>query len=326
MHLNIEKLFLQIILLNFGMLQGMVIRSTGSWYAVVGPDGNTIHCRLRGQYRLKGLRYTNPIAVGDIVDYEPEQDRETAVITNIHDRTNFIIRKATRLSSSAHIIAANLDQAVLVATLAQPRTSTGFIDRFLATAEAYHIPAVLVFNKTDLLDEVQFADLEFLTKVYTNIGYKVLKTSAKSHYNINDFRNLIENTISLLSGHSGVGKSALVNAVDPSLNLRTGEISAYHQKGKHTTTFAEMHPLANGGWIVDTPGIKEFGLYDFEAETLAQRFPEMRSLMHECRFANCTHMHEPGCAIKNAVDNGMIADFRYKNYQNMMLNDFTNDN
>lgn len=307
------------------MPEGMVIRSTGSWYVVSSSDGRAIHCRLRGQYRLKGQRYTNPIAVGDIVEYEMELDRDTAVILAVNDRTNFIIRKATRLSSSAHIIAANLDQAILVATLVQPRTSTGFIDRFLATAEAYHIQAVLVFNKIDLLDRQQRGELDTLVKIYENIGYQVLETSAKLSLNIDDFRKLIEHKISLLSGHSGVGKSALVNVVDPTLNLRTGEISAYHQKGKHTTTFAEMHPLANGGWIVDTPGIKEFGLYDFEAETLAQRFPEMRSLMHECRFANCTHMHEPGCAIKDAVENGSIAGFRYKNYQNMMLNDFTND-
>lgn len=308
------------------MLQGTVIRSTGSWYTVYHAGGNIYECRLRGKYRLEGIRTTNPVAVGDIVDIQPEPGRHTAVITKIHDRENFIIRKATKLSSSAHIIASNLDQAVVIATISQPRTSTGFIDRFLVTAEAYHIPAVIVFNKIDLYDSTQQDLLKQLTIVYQKIGYQVMHVSAIKKRNLDQFQTLLKNKRSLLSGHSGVGKSALVNAVDETLNLKTGVISSYHNKGKHTTTFAEMFPLSFGGWIIDTPGIKEFGLYDFEAETLAHRFPEMRANMPYCRFANCMHLHEPGCAVLEALHNGDIASFRYQNYLNMMANDFTNDN
>lgn len=312
--------------LNLIMYQGTVIRSTGSWYTVFQEGGKLFECRLRGKYRLKGVRTTNPVAVGDLVDFIPEPDMTTAIITKIHDRQNFIIRKATKLTSAAHIIAANLDQAVIIATIIQPRTSTGFIDRFLVTAEAYHIPAVIVFNKVDLYDENETRYLQQLTEVYTKIGYTVLQVSALKALNLDAFKLLLHNKKSLLSGHSGVGKSALINAVDPHLNLKTGDISAYHSKGKHTTTFAEMFQLGFDGWIVDTPGIKEFGLYDFEAETLSQRFPEMRAIMDQCRFANCTHRHEPGCAVLKALDEHDIATFRYQNYLNMLASDFTNDN
>lgn len=308
------------------MLRGLVLRSTGSWYMVRADDGSVFECRLRGQYRIRGIRTTNPVAVGDHVTFEPETDGNKGVIVDIHDRLNFIIRKSTNLSKASHIIAANLDLAILVATIDQPRTSTGFIDRFLVTAEAYHIAAVVVFNKIDLYNDLQTKMLDNLTKVYSAIGYPCLQLSAKTGLNIDHFKTFLQGKTVLISGHSGVGKSALINAINPGFIIKTGEISSVHNKGKHTTTFAEMHATDMGGWIVDTPGIKEFGLYEFEQETLSQRFPEMRERMNNCRFANCTHLHEPDCAIKVAVENEEIAAFRYKNYMNMMLNDFSNDN
>lgn len=304
----------------------MVIKSTGSWYIVYLTNGKTVHCRLRGQYRIKGIRTTNPLAVGDKVSIIMEPDQETGIIQTIHDRHNFIIRKATRLSKASHIIAANLDQALLVATVDQPRTSTGFIDRFLVTAEAYHIPAIIVFNKIDLYAGATLDVLNEYVRLYSAIGYKVLTVSAFTGEGLDDFKKLLQNKITLLSGHSGVGKTALINAIDPELNLRIGAISDAHNKGKHTTTFAEMYPLNLGGWIVDTPGIKEFGLHGLEAETLAQRFPEMRERMNQCRFDNCTHYHEPDCAIKIAVEKGDIADFRYLNYLHMLNNNESLEN
>lgn len=300
------------------LIKGRVIRSTGSWYTVMSDDNILYECRLRGKYRLQGLRTTNPVAVGDLVYFKVEPGKDTAVIEKIEDRANVIVRKSTNLSKAAHIIASNLDQALLVVTIDQPRTSTGFIDRFLATAEAYHLHATLVINKIDLYTSAQMVELSKLRKVYETIGYQVLEVSAETGQNLDQLKALMKNKVSLFSGHSGVGKSALVNAIDTGLNVRIGDISAVHHKGKHTTTYAEMHPLSFGGWIIDTPGIKEFGLYDLEKETLAQRFPEMRNIMSECRFANCTHRSEPGCAIKLAVENGEIAAFRYKNYLNMM--------
>jgi len=303
--------------------KGRVIRSTGSWYTVLSENGGEYLCRLRGKYRIKGIRTTNPIAVGDIVRFRKEKGKETAVIEHIEERKNFIIRKATKLSKAAHIIAANLDQALLVVTLHYPRTSTGFIDRFLVTAEAYHLPVVLVFNKYDLLDIKNINDQRQLIDSYQKIGYLCLEVSAVSRFGLSKLEDVLTNKVSLFSGHSGVGKSALINAVDPALNLRIGEISDYHAKGRHTTTYAEMHPLGFGGWIVDTPGIKEFGLYDLEKETLAQRFPEMRRLMSFCRFANCTHQHEPGCAVKDALERDEIAKFRYINYLNMLTDSET---
>jgi len=308
------------------MPSGLVIKSTGSWYHVAAENGDTVLCRLRGRFRIEGIRTTNPLAVGDKIEFEMEPGKDTAMITNILPRSNLIIRKATRLSSAAHIIAANLDYLMLIATIAHPRTSTGFIDRFLATAEAYHIPAVLVFNKIDLIRDDTAEALQDLTTIYENVGYPVLHVSAVSGLNLDKLDQFLRDKMVLFSGHSGVGKTALINRLIPGINLRTGEISGKHQKGKHTTTFAEAIALPAGGWIVDTPGIKEFGLYDLEKETLAQRFPEMRRLMPECRFANCTHLHEPGCAVKQAISNGLIARTRYQNYMNMMLNDYTTDN
>lgn len=308
------------------MLEGKVVKSTGSWYQVKDANGKMWECRLRGKIRLDGARSTNPVAVGDNVIFEQEPNKETAVIKKILPRNNVIVRKSTKLSKASHIIAANLDQAVLVATIDQPRTSTGFIDRFLVTAEAYHIPAIVVFNKYDLYKKEQLQMLNRLMDYYNQIGYETLAVSAKTNFQCDRLKLLLQDKISLFSGHSGVGKSALANTIDESLNIRIGEISQVHNKGKHTTTFAEMHPLSFGGWIVDTPGIKEFGLYDLEKETLAQRFPEMRRFMYDCRYTNCTHTHEPDCAIKKAVDDRKIADWRYTNYVNMMNDNDLDDN
>lgn len=297
---------------------GRVIKSTGSWYDVRNDAGEVVQCRLRGKIRLDGLRTTNPVAVGDWVNFERERDKDTCVIDKIMPRTNVIVRKSVNLSKESHVIASNVDQAILVATIAQPRTSTGFIDRFTVTAEAYHIPVVIVFNKCDLYNDEQNAAAEELMRVYNGIGYQSFVISAKTGYNCDRLKTIMKDKISMFSGHSGVGKSALVNRLDPDLDIRVGEISEVHEKGKHTTTFAQMYELGFGGYIIDTPGIKEFALFDMEKETLAQRFPEMRALMHDCRFNNCTHLHEPHCAIKTAVEEGIIADWRYENYCNMM--------
>ena len=297
---------------------GRVIKSTGSWYDVKDDAGQVVMCRLRGKIRLDGLRTTNPVAVGDLVNFEKERDKETCVIDKILPRNNVIVRKSVNLSKESHIIAANVDQAILVATIAQPRTSTGFIDRFTVTAEAYHIPVIIVFNKCDLYDAEQNAAAEELMRVYNGIGYQSFMISAKTGYNCGRLKELMKDKMSMFSGHSGVGKSALVNRLDPNLNVRVGEISEVHEKGKHTTTYAQMFPLCFGGFIIDTPGIKEFALFDLEKETLAQRFPEMRAVMHDCHFNNCTHLHEPHCAVKEAVDKNIIAGWRYENYCNMM--------
>lgn len=300
------------------MQEGVVIKSTGSWYEVRNDQGEIVLCRLRGKIRLDGLRTTNPVAVGDKVIFEKENNKDTCVINKILPRFNVIVRKSVNLSKASHIIASNIDQAILVATIAQPRTSTGFIDRFLVTAEAYHIPTTIVFNKCDLYDEEQMAQAEELISVFKNIGYDSFMLSAKTGFQCEKLKEIMKDKVNLFSGHSGVGKSALINRLDPNLNVRVGEISDVHEKGKHTTTFSQMFPLSFGGYIIDSPGIKEFGLYDMEKETLAQRFPEMRNLMHECKFSNCTHLHEPHCAIKDAVEQNIIADWRYNDYCNMM--------
>lgn len=298
--------------------EGRVLKSTGSWYKVMDAEGGLYDCRLKGLFRTKGIVATNPIAVGDIVDFTITLDERDGVITKIHQRSNYIIRKATKLSKSTHIIAANLDQVVIILSLIQPRTSTGFIDRIISTAEAYHIPAVIVVNKTDLYDDDVNEQLRIITETYSEIGYKVLHTSAKKSEGLESLKSTLHNKISLLSGHSGVGKSALINSIDPNLNLKTGEISDYHSKGTHTTTFANMFPLQFGGMVIDTPGIKEFGLVEFSKVELGQRFPEIRNIMMNCRFNNCIHVNEPGCAVVEAVEKGNIADFRYINYLNML--------
>ena len=299
--------------------EGIVVRSTGSWHTVHTSDNETTECKIKGRFRIEGLRTTNPIAVGDHVTFKITPSGE-GIITGILERKNYIIRKATKLSKATHIIASNLDQAIMIVSLIKPRTSTGFIDRFLTTAEAYHIPAAIVFNKYDLYDDSLKEQLEYYAKVYNELGYITLLTSVPEKKNLKAFKKLLMDKVSLLSGHSGVGKSALINTIDPSLNLKEGAISEYHKKGKHTTTFAEMFALSFGGYIIDTPGIKEFGLVEFEKEELGQRFPEMRAHMHDCRFNNCLHVDEPGCEVLNALNEGKIAEFRYINYLNMLEN------
>jgi len=292
--------------------------STGSWYSVKNTEGNFIPCKLKGRFRIEGIRNTNPVAVGDFVDFKLEENKETGVIVNIHHRKNYLIRKATKLSKATHIIAANVDRAILIASLEQPHTSTGFIDRFLVTAEAYHVPVTIVFNKYDLYDNETKEQLYFITQIYKKAGYQCLTTSVKQEYHLNELKEILKSNISLLSGHSGVGKSALINKIDPKLNLKTGEISTYHLKGKHITTFAEMFDLEFGGAIIDSPGIKEFGLVNFEKAELGQRFSEFRKYMPVCRFNNCLHLAEPGCAVRQALKQGKIAKFRYKNYLKML--------
>ena len=306
-------------------LEGIVIRSTGSWYSVLQDDKSIVDCRLKGKFRTRGIRSTNPLAVGDRVRYKLSENDDTGIIESISERKNYIIRKATKLSKASHIIAANLDQAVVIASMVKPRTSTGFIDRFLTTAEAYHIPAVIIFNKLDLYDEEQIGLMAHYLITYQDAGYKTLATSVQKKIGMEDFAAILKGKVSLLTGHSGVGKSAMINAIDPNLDLKVGRISDYHEKGMHTTTFAEMFELSFGGFIVDTPGIKEFGLVEFEKSELGQRFPEFRSRMHNCRFNNCLHLDEPGCAIVKAVENEEIAHFRYQNYVNMLSNIFDKD-
>lgn len=299
------------------MNKGLVTKTTGKWYKVRTPDGLSVDCRLRGNFRLKGLKTTNPIAVGDVVEYELQPTDGTGIITAVDERRNCIIRRSTKLSKQTHIIAANLDQACLVATIGFPRTSTGFIDRFLVTAEAYHVPCILVFNKTDLYDDELQQYQDSLLQVYRNAGYQCIGVSAEKGTNIDRLRAVIEGKTTLFAGHSGVGKSALLNAIAPGLGLKVGDVSLWSMKGKHTTTFAELFPYG-GGFIIDTPGIKEFGMVDFKKEEVSHFFPEMREVLYNCRFANCTHEHEPGCAVKKAVEQGIIASFRYENYLNIL--------
>ncbi len=293
---------------------GSVIRSTGSHYTVMFADGRTMECRLKGKFRTKGLKNTNPVVVGDKVRVVTDEKHQIGIITEIYPRTNYIIRKAPRSSSPISILAANIDQALLVVTLHRPPTSTGFIDRFLLTAEAYEIPVYLVFNKMDLYNDDDLELLDTFAKYYASCGYGIIFTSVVMHQGLDELKEVLHNRTTLLAGHSGVGKSALIHAIEPSLNIKIGEISAYHKKGKHTTTFAQMHPLSHGGFIVDTPGIKEFGIIDFKKEEVALYFPEMRKLLPPCQFYNCTHDHEPGCAVKQAVKDGEIASWRYHNY------------
>ncbi|MBD2702647.1 ribosome small subunit-dependent GTPase A [Spirosoma sp. BT702] len=298
---------------------GLVIRSTGSWYDVRDTDGHVYQARLPGKFKMKGMKVTNPIAVGDKVAFEVEDEAEnTAVINDIAPRENYIIRQSVHKTAHGHILAANLDQAVLLATLTLPRTSLGFIDRFLVSAESFRIPTAVVFNKTDILNEEGLAFQQEIMDMYERIGYTCLATSATEGEGVDTFRQLLDHKVTLLSGHSGVGKSSLVNAISPNLNLRTNEVSTFANKGVHTTTFAEMFELAPNTFIIDTPGIKELGLIDTEREEISHYFPEMRDRLNECRFHNCLHINEPGCAIKDAVAEGDIAESRYMSYLSMM--------
>jgi len=303
-------------------LEGTVIKTTGSWHLVQAGEGKPVACKLRGAFRLKGSKATNPVVAGDRVYFDPAPDGESGVIREICPRKNYIIRKAAKLSKVSQVLAANLDEAWVIASLRQPRTSTGFLDRFLVTAEAYHIPAAIVFNKTDLYNGDDGERLEALRHLYVSIGYRCHAVSALTGDGIPRLKEALVNRQTLFSGHSGVGKTALINALEPGLGLRTGEISAWHNKGQHTTTFAEMIRLTPGGYIVDTPGIREFGLIDFSKQEIAERFPEMRSLMHNCRFNDCTHVHEPGCAVKDALAKKLISPLRYGNYLSILNDDY----
>ena len=295
-------------------MKGTVIKSTGSWYEVLTDQGKSINCRIKGKFRTLDIKTTNPIAVGDRVQIEPEPDQETGLITTLHPRKNYIIRKSVNLSKQAQIIAANLDQAFLIVTLASPRTSMGFIDRFLVTAEAYDIPAKLIFNKLDLFNEEGLEILEEYQAIYENAGYPCYSVSAIKKTNLDQIRELLKDKVTLVSGHSGVGKSTLINALLPGKELKTGQISDWSDKGKHTTTFAEMFQLPFGGYLIDTPGIRELGVFDIEKQDLGRLFPEIRKLMGNCRFHNCRHINEPGCAVLDALDNEELESSRYDSY------------
>ena len=299
------------------MMHGVVVKNTGSWYVVLTDEGKSIDCKIKGNFRLKGIRSTNPVAVGDLVDIVPTQEG-TAFITNIRERKNYVIRKAANLSKQSHILAANVDQACLVVTVNHPQTSTTFIDRFLASAEAYSIPVLLVFNKTDLLDEDERRLQQMMTDLYSQIGYKCVQLSALAPAHAGMLLPLLEGKTTLFSGNSGVGKSTLLNLLLPGVNLRTAEISDAHNTGMHTTTFSEMLPLPNGGWVIDTPGIKGFGSFDMEPKEICSYFKEIFQFSKDCRFSNCTHTHEPGCAVRQALENHYIAESRYSSYLSML--------
>ena len=310
-------------------MQGLVIKNTGSWYTVLTDDGRTIDSKIKGNFRLKGIRSTNPVAVGDRVSLsltESSGNETTAFITDIEDRKNYVIRKASNLSKQSHILAANVDQVFLIVTVNSPETSTTFIDRFLASAEAYRIPVVLIFNKTDLLSPEELHYQEMMVTLYENIGYKCVAISAKELEEERGERKeerekleeLLKDKITLFSGNSGVGKSTLLNRLIPGVELRTAEISDAHNTGMHTTTFSEMLRLPFGGWAIDTPGIKGFGTFDMEPEELSGYFRDIFHFAKDCRFSNCTHTHEPGCAVLKAVEDHYIAQSRYQSYLSML--------
>ncbi|MBO7624450.1 MAG: ribosome small subunit-dependent GTPase A [Bacteroidales bacterium] len=304
--------------------QGTVVKSTGNEYTVRRADGSLTLCKLRGQFRLRGLKSTNPIAVGDHVRYLPDSGQGYGTITEIAPRKNYISRKSVNLSKVTHLLAANIDSLFLMVTPCKPRTPLGFIDRFLTAAESFRIESTLVFNKTDLYSRDDWEQTGQLQEVYRRIGYRCLSVSALTGEGLEELKDCMRGKVSLVGGQSGVGKSTLINAISPGLNLKTSPISDSYEKGKHTTTFAEMFPLAFGGDIIDTPGIKEFGLIQYEKEEVGHYFPEMLSLLEQCRFSNCTHTHEPGCAVKAAVEAGEIAPSRYRNYLSIIENEDLN--
>ena len=298
-------------------MRGLVIKNTGSWYTVKTDDGQLIESKIKGNFRLKGIRSTNPVAVGDYVEIITNQEG-TAFISAIEDRRNYIIRKSPNLSKQSHILAANVDQALLVVTVNYPQTSTTFIDRFLASAEAYSVPVILVFNKHDLLSEEELHYEKMMCTLYETVGYKCVEISAETGEGVEQLFPILKDKISLLSGNSGVGKSTLINRLIPHASQRTAEISDAHNTGMHTTTFSEMIELPGGGYLIDTPGIKGFGTFDIEKEELTSYFKEIFHFSKDCRFSNCTHTHEPGCAVIKAVEDHFIAASRYQSYLSML--------
>ncbi len=296
------------------MIKGRVVKATGSWYQVKTEDKQLLSCRIKGKLRLVDRRSTNPVVIGDWVLVEKDTHGNDYVIGEILPRHNYIIRQSSRNRTAEHILATNLNQVLIIVSVKEPMTPVGFIDRFLVTAGAYHIPAVIVFNKVDIYDDVDKEKLTNLTHIYTKAGYHVFHVSAQNGNGVGELKNEMKHKLSLLSGNSGVGKSTLINLLAPGLNLRTGALSGFHQKGTHTTTFAEIFELPDGGEIIDTPGIKEFGILDLNKEEVSHYFPEMERLLHQCRFNNCVHINEPGCAVLAALKNGMIAVSRYNSY------------
>tara|TARA_R110002020_G_scaffold8904_4_gene35751 strand:+ start:570 stop:1523 length:954 start_codon:yes stop_codon:yes gene_type:complete len=307
-------------------LKGTVYKSTGSWYSVKADDGHFYDCRIKGRFRIQGIKSTNPVAVGDRVIFELEKtsDAVTGVIIDIDTRDNYIIRKSVNLSKQTHIIAANIDQCFLIVTLNNPPTFTAFIDRFLVTCEAYHIKAILLFNKVDTFSEEEFGEVKYLAEMYREIGYTCVGVSAKTGKNVDQVKEMMLGKTSMFSGHSGVGKSTLVNALEPSLDLKTKEISGQHMQGQHTTTFAEMFDLNFDARIIDTPGIKGFGVVDIEKEELGNYFPEFFALKDQCKFNNCLHIEEPKCAVKEALENDELSWSRYQSYKQIIEGDEEN--
>ncbi len=304
-------------------MTGTVYKSTGSWYTVKTKEGLYLDCRIKGKFRIQGIKSTNPVAVGDTVDFDIDKksDVETGVITNIHPRENYIIRKSVNLSKQTHIIAANIDQVFLLVTLNNPPTFTAFIDRFLVTAEAYGIKAILLFNKIDTYTEEELLEIKYLAALYRDVGYECVGISALKEKNLEEVKKLMEGKVNMFTGHSGVGKSTLVNAIEPSLDIKTKAISLQHMQGQHTTTFAEMYDLQFDAKIIDTPGIKGFGIVDMEREEIGNYFPEFFALKSQCKFNNCLHLKEPKCAVKDALDNDELHWSRYKSYQQIMEGD-----
>jgi ribosome biogenesis GTPase / thiamine phosphate phosphatase len=304
-------------------MTGIVYKSTGSWYTIKTLNGKFYECRMKGKFRLKGIKSTNPIAVGDYVDFELEtkNNNATGVIHNIRERKNYIVRKSVKLSKQTHIIAANIDQVFLLITINNPQTFTSFIDRFLVTAEAYSIKTVLLFNKMDTYNEETLLEVKNLAALYKKIGYQCISISAKTGKNIDKVKQLMKDKVSMFAGHSGVGKSTLINAIEPNLDLKTKEISSQHSQGQHTTTFAEMFELSFDANIIDTPGIKGFGVVDMDKEEVGDYFPEFFKLKQDCKFYNCLHVKEPKCAVKRALENDEVAYSRYKSYLQILEGD-----
>jgi ribosome biogenesis GTPase / thiamine phosphate phosphatase len=299
----------------------MIIKTTGSWHTVLDDNRNEVPCKIKGKLRTHGIRSTNPVAVGDRVKFYRLEKENTGIITEILDRKNYIIRKSSKLSKESHVLAANLDQAFLMVSLVSPRTTLRFIDRFLATSEAYEIPAILIFNKTDIYSSELLKEMQELRRMYESIGYETIGTSALLKKGMEELKERMKGKISLVAGNSGVGKSSVINAMDPALNLKTRPVSAYHSTGKHTTTFSEMFELSSGGFIIDTPGIKGFGVIDMDREEIFHFFPDIFALSGDCQYYNCLHINEPNCAVKKALEESRLSISRYESYLSLFFED-----